>query len=242
MNPCSQGQEIYNFGSPFLGLYWYILSLPEPDPWVEKRIFKKYINLTIFTPKLLPLGVGLWKYNLSCCLCLVSLPYRCYTPYLVKIVPVVLEKKMLTHDGRRRTATNSNRSTKLIHVKLRFHQPKNLSIKNGDFSSKLPIFFLKSHLFHWIRVTLTIFVTLFAAECLKLKSLIYICTSLHILSSISKHMSLCRIDLHWGQVGKTFLKWSLYFFLDILYFESEVKVDSIQMRMFLVPNYIFRPL
>ena len=131
---------------------------------------------------------------------------------------------MLKHDGRRRTATNSNRSTKL----LRFHQPKNLSIKNGDFSSKLPIFFLKSHLFHWIRVTLTIFVTLFAAECLKLKSLIYICTSLHILSRISKHMSLCRIDLHWGQVGKTFLKWSLYiFFRHIVFWKwGESKFNS----------------
>ena len=55
-----------------------------------------YINFTLFTPKLPPLGVGSW--NLQS---LVSLPYWCYIPYLVKIGPVVFEKKMLTHeDGR----------------------------------------------------------------------------------------------------------------------------------------------
>ena len=32
---------------------------------------------------------------------LVSLPYRCYIPNLVKIGPVVLEEKMLTQDARR---------------------------------------------------------------------------------------------------------------------------------------------
>jgi hypothetical protein len=32
---------------------------------------------------------------------IVFLPYRCYTPNLVKIGPAVLDKKMLTHDARR---------------------------------------------------------------------------------------------------------------------------------------------
>ena len=32
---------------------------------------------------------------------LVSFPYRCYIPNLVKIGPVILEEKMLTHDDER---------------------------------------------------------------------------------------------------------------------------------------------
>ena len=45
---CTGGHEIYNFGRPFLGHY-YILSLSEPYPLIEK---KKYINFTLFIPKL----------------------------------------------------------------------------------------------------------------------------------------------------------------------------------------------
>ena len=44
----------------------------------------------------------------------VALPYRFYTPTLVKIGPVVLEKKMLTHDGRRRRSTHNNRSAEWL--------------------------------------------------------------------------------------------------------------------------------
>ena len=39
----------------------------------------------------------------------VSLSYRCYIPNLVKIGPVVLEKKMLTHDARRKTDDDGRR-------------------------------------------------------------------------------------------------------------------------------------
>ena len=38
---------------------------------------------------------------------LVFLPYRCYIPNLVKIGPVVHEKKILMHDGRRTTTACS---------------------------------------------------------------------------------------------------------------------------------------
>ena len=89
----------------------------------EKRrsFFKKYINFTLFTPKLryLPLGGGSWNLQF-----LVSLPYRCYIPNLVKIGPGVLEKKMLTHDPQRRTPTHSNRSPELLRW------PKNYNIVN----------------------------------------------------------------------------------------------------------------
>ena len=57
------------------------------------RFFKKYINFTFFIPNLLPLGMGGGGQE-------ISLPYRCYIPNLVKIGPVVLERKMLTDDGR----------------------------------------------------------------------------------------------------------------------------------------------
>ena len=60
-----------------------------------KDFYKKYSN---FTPKLHPLWmVGHEIYNFF-----VSLPDTWYTPNLVKISPVVLDKKMLTHDDGRK--------------------------------------------------------------------------------------------------------------------------------------------
>ena len=38
-NPCPRGHEIYNFGRPFFGHHYYILSLSEQIPEVEKKIF-----------------------------------------------------------------------------------------------------------------------------------------------------------------------------------------------------------
>ena len=53
-NPRPGGHIIYNFGKPFLVHHYYTLSLTEPCPGVEKRIFllKKYIKFTLLTPKL----------------------------------------------------------------------------------------------------------------------------------------------------------------------------------------------
>ena len=49
---------IYNFGNPFLGHHYYTLSFTEPCPEIEKKIFfKKYINFTLFIPKLPPFEV-----------------------------------------------------------------------------------------------------------------------------------------------------------------------------------------
>ena len=82
---------------------------------------------------------------------------------------------------------------------------------NGDFSSKFPIYTIKS-LFQ-IHFTSTIFSTIFAAECLKIKLLIDICivlcsfqfknkcTVMHILSIRFKRRSLFRIDIAREQVG-----------------------------------------
>ena len=49
-NLCSGGHEIYNFGRPFLGQHYCILSLYEPYPGLEKRIFLR--NTSIFLPKI----------------------------------------------------------------------------------------------------------------------------------------------------------------------------------------------
>ena len=78
-----------------LGHHYYILNLSEPFREVEK---KKTLFYT-FYPKIIPspLGRGVHKINnfLS--------SNRCYTPNLVIIGPVVLEKEMLTADARRTT-------------------------------------------------------------------------------------------------------------------------------------------
>ena len=52
-NPCSRGNEIYDF--------LYILSLTDLYPGVEK----KCIKFTLFTPKLSPLEMGVFKYTFS---------------------------------------------------------------------------------------------------------------------------------------------------------------------------------
>ena len=66
MLPCSitpqknypGGNEIVNFGGPFLGYHYHILILSDLCPEVEReRFLKKYINFTPFTPKLSSLEV-----------------------------------------------------------------------------------------------------------------------------------------------------------------------------------------
>ena len=69
-NPCPEGHEIYNLGGPFLGHHYYTLRLYEPCPEVEKNIFKKSINFTLFTPKSPPLCVGAMSFTISCLLTL----------------------------------------------------------------------------------------------------------------------------------------------------------------------------
>ena len=45
-NPCPGGHETYNFGRPFPGLHYYILSLYGP----EKKIFMNISVYTIISP------------------------------------------------------------------------------------------------------------------------------------------------------------------------------------------------
>ena len=88
--------------------------------WEERRRFlKKYSNSTLFTPKLIPLlGGGSLILRF-----LVSLPYRCHIPNLVKIGELVLDKKMythderqMTHDGLRTTQDDGRRPLKTGHL------------------------------------------------------------------------------------------------------------------------------
>ena len=95
-NPCTRGHEIYNFGRGFLAHHYYIFSLSARCTGV-KKIFKQIQQFYTFYPQITsPLGGGSWNLQF-----LVSLPYRCYISNLVNIGPVVLEKKMLTHDDGR---------------------------------------------------------------------------------------------------------------------------------------------
>ena len=68
-NPCPGGHENYNFGGPFIGYHYYILSLYGLFTEVEKSFFFKEIHqFYTFYPKLPPLGVG-WgviKLTISC--------------------------------------------------------------------------------------------------------------------------------------------------------------------------------
>ena len=61
--PCPSGRKIYNFSRCFLGHYYYDLSLPGPVPEL-RRFLKKYINFTLFTPKLPLLGVKVMNFCL----------------------------------------------------------------------------------------------------------------------------------------------------------------------------------
>ena len=78
-NPCSRSHEIYNFGKSYLGHHYYTHSLYGSCTRVEKtRFLKKYINFTLFTPKLPPLGVegGQEIYNFFS-------PYPTYATYKI---------------------------------------------------------------------------------------------------------------------------------------------------------------
>ena len=44
-NPSPGGDEINNFGRPFLGHHYYILSLSDLSLGVEKNIFKEIMHL-----------------------------------------------------------------------------------------------------------------------------------------------------------------------------------------------------
>ena len=69
-NPCPGGHEIYKFGRPFLGHHYYILVFSDQCLEVEKKIFKKYSNFTLFTPNLPPFKWGVMKFTILCLLTL----------------------------------------------------------------------------------------------------------------------------------------------------------------------------
>ena len=73
MNTWPGVHEIYNYGRPFLGHLYNILSLSDLCPGVEKKTLKNYINFTLFTQKLCPIEWGLYLQFLF--------PYPTYATY-----------------------------------------------------------------------------------------------------------------------------------------------------------------
>ena len=57
-NPCSTGHEIYNFGRPFLGHYYYILSLSDLCLGGEKDFLRNHAFLYGHAPAQEPLPRG----------------------------------------------------------------------------------------------------------------------------------------------------------------------------------------
>ena len=55
-NPCPGGHEIYKFGRPPLVIITIHLVYMDYALDQSRKNFKKYINFTLFTPKLSPLG------------------------------------------------------------------------------------------------------------------------------------------------------------------------------------------
>ena len=117
----------------------------------EEDFFKKYINFTLFTPKLPPLGVwGSWNLQF-----LVSLHYILN---LVKIGQVFLENKMLTQerttdDERRWTQTHSNRSAELLrwpkicNIFIDINDPRMLiKIHQNNHERKYLVLAIKTHI------------------------------------------------------------------------------------------------
>ena len=47
--PFPRAHEIYSFGRPFLGLHYYILSLPDLCPGVEVKIIKEIMHFHYMT-------------------------------------------------------------------------------------------------------------------------------------------------------------------------------------------------
>ena len=87
-NPYTGGHEICNFGSPFIGHHYCILSVPQnyhPFGWGWGHEINKFLS-----------------------------PYPKYATCLIwlRLVQYVLKRrcKRTTHDGRRRTQAHSNRS------------------------------------------------------------------------------------------------------------------------------------
>ena len=100
-NPCPGGHEIYDFGRPFLGHHNFIHSFSVLCLGVEKKIFKEIHQFYTFYTKITSSwdGEGVMNFTISCVLTLQML----HTKFGKDWPPVVLEKKMLTHDAHRTT-------------------------------------------------------------------------------------------------------------------------------------------
>ena len=69
-NPCPGGHEIYNFVDPSLVMITIHLVCLNHAPEKRRRLLEKYINFTLFIPKLHPIGMGIMKFTIPCLLSL----------------------------------------------------------------------------------------------------------------------------------------------------------------------------
>ena len=88
-NPCPGGDEIYNFGRPFLDRHYYIHSLPDLCLWIEKKIFKEMMHFhymtydQVLSHELLPRGLEIYNCGRP------FLDHHYYTPGLSELCPKV---------------------------------------------------------------------------------------------------------------------------------------------------------
>ena len=82
--------KFYNFGGSFLGHNYYVLKMYGPCTEEEKIFLRNTPILHFF-----PLGLGFIIFTISCLLTLQMIHTKFF-----KIGKVVLEKKIITHDGR----------------------------------------------------------------------------------------------------------------------------------------------
>ena len=123
------GHEIYSFDGLFLGHHNYALSLSEPCPRVEKKIFLRHTSILHFISPKLPLVGGVGVMNLQF---LVSLLYRYCTLNLVRIGLVVLQKKMLTQEAQ---STTQDKTLKSFNVYICINCTHLLKIHVGQIIS-----------------------------------------------------------------------------------------------------------
>ena len=99
-NSCPEGHEIFKFGRLFLGYHYYALNLYAPCSDVERKIFLMNTSNLHFLPHNYPPPTP-WGEDHEIYIFLSS--YPTHATHIIKIGPVVLERKKLTDDARRTT-------------------------------------------------------------------------------------------------------------------------------------------
>ena len=106
-NNCSGGHGIYNFSRSLLRHHTYIPICKCLIIARRTELLNKYINFKLVTSELSPLWLE--RHEIYACLSPYPKDACLYKQNLVKIGPVVLDRNLFTHNGRRRTPIHGNR-------------------------------------------------------------------------------------------------------------------------------------